>query len=241
MQPFRIGLALICANALALAEPSVPARADDVVLSFFLEIDRNVYDETVYGSPPQFAIWLESPDGKKIRTVWVTRRTGKGDWEGALERLTSLPYWVMRYNKEMGTKGAPTYAKPVADAITGPTPKKEFRTFVRVPEGSRWKVFVEVNASGDFDFAYPRALPNGTPDPDGNGQPSIVYSGEIDAEPGKCLKPKLIGRTEQFDVPERLNPEIKSITAAADLLPTIEVKCSASKPEAPQSAKPQSE
>ena len=230
MYPFRNALILTGVVMLsAIAGPSL-IHADEVILAFHLEIDRNVYDETMYGSPPQFAIWIESPDGKKIRTVWVTRRTGKGDWEGALERLTSLPYWVSRYNKETGTKGAPTYAKPIADAITGPTPKKEFRTFVEVPENSRWKVFVEVNASGDFTHAYPRTLPNGTPDPDSNGQPSIVYSGTITATPGKTLKPKLAGRTEQFDVPDALNPEIKSITTAVDLLPEIEVKCLASPP-----------
>lgn len=223
--PFiRFSLVVLCIHVGAFAWPA-PGFATDAVLAVHIEIDRNVYDETDYGAPPQFVVWLESPDGEKIETVWITRRTGQGDWEGAFERLVSLPYWVSRYNKETGTRGAPTYAKPVADAVTGPTPKKEFRTFVKVPRGSSWKVFVEVNASGDYTRVYPRALASGAPDSDGNGQPSIVYSCTIDANPGTSAVPELIGRTEQFGADGRLNPEVESITTAADILPKIEVKC----------------
>ncbi len=223
MSSIRLLILTLLFLLIAIASGRLLAR--DVFLTFHLEIDRNVYDETDYGAAPQFVVWLESPDGEHIRTVWITRRTGQGDWEGAFERLTSLPYWVARYNKETGTKGAPTFATPVADAITGPTPKKEFRTFVKVPEGSTWKVFVEVNASGDYNRGFPRTLPNGAPDSDGNGQPSIVYSCAIDATEGASAVPTLIGRTEQFHVTGRLNPEVESITTAADLLPKIEVKC----------------
>ena len=52
MHPFRF--ALMLAAATVFVGTVTPSSAEDVVLAFSLEIDRDVYDETVYGSPPQF-------------------------------------------------------------------------------------------------------------------------------------------------------------------------------------------
>jgi hypothetical protein len=35
-----------------------------------------------FAEPPQFAIWLENAKTNKLKTVFVTSRVGKGDWEG---------------------------------------------------------------------------------------------------------------------------------------------------------------
>ena len=134
---------------------------ETVRLAFRLKIDRQVYIQSDWGHPPQLAIWLEQPDGGKIRTLWVTYRTGACDWTGKAACPVSLPYWVGRYNRETNTTGPPTYQRPVADAITQPTPKDEFRMAAEVPRGSTWDYFIEVNVSGDYNAAFPSVRDDG--------------------------------------------------------------------------------
>ena len=66
--------------------PAVEAGGDDapelVTLTFRLVLDVQVYQDTMWGDPPQLAIWMRSPHDKQERTVVVTHRTGAGDWEG---------------------------------------------------------------------------------------------------------------------------------------------------------------
>ena len=95
------------------------------LLTFSLELNQKVYEYSDWGEPPQFAIWLEDADSSRIRTIWVTYRTGTGDWKGKVECPVALPYWVSRYNKETATSGPPTFFEPVIDAITGATPKQD--------------------------------------------------------------------------------------------------------------------
>ena len=165
-------------------EPPYREGPKEAVLTFSLGLDRKLYQDTYYGEPPQLAIWLEDPEGNTIKTVWVSHRMGKGDWAGAVDRRFALPYWTGRHEKESDTTGPPTFTRPVADAITGPTPKEtlvehvrvpaggEWPTpketlveHVRVPAGSEWLYFVEVNVSGDFNEQFPATFKGVRPDP----------------------------------------------------------------------------
>ena len=195
------------------------------VLTFSIELNRRVYEYSDYGEPPQIAIWLESPNSDKIRTVWVTYRKGAGVWAGKTECAVALPYWVSRYNRETQTSGPPTFRKPVIDAITGPTPKQSFNVDTRVAPGSRWKYFIEVNVSGDFNVDFPSALEDGTPDPQGNGQPSLIYQGNIEAVKGANDVPVLIGRTDQWQPIDYIISDLKGITNAKDLFTKVKVFC----------------
>ena len=200
------------------AEPVGP-----VALQFSLSLDPQVYSQSNYKKPPQFAIWIEDAAGEEIRTVWVTEKTGAGSWGGKIVRPVSLPYWASRWQKETGSSGDPTPENPAADAVTGATPKQDFSCRTEVPAASKWSYFIEVNVSGDFNDSFAAEAKDGKRDRNGNGQPSIVYKGQIIAMPGQSNRPVLIGRTDQFESVSSVNPDLEGISDAKDLFAKVEV------------------
>ena len=211
-----IWVCLVCFGLAGCRNPGAKP-AESVTIQFSLSLDPDVYAKSHYKKPPQFAIWIEDPAGKQIRTVWVTEKTGAGSWGGKTTRPVSLPYWVGRWNKETGSNGDPTPDNPVADAVTGATPKEDFSCRTEVPVATSWKYFIEVNVSGDFNEFYAAESARGKRDRNGNGQPSIVYKGQITALSGRSSKPKLIGRTDQFEKVGGIIADLDGITDAKDL------------------------
>lgn len=208
----------------SVAETS-PDRGATVGLTFQLDLNREVYEDSAWGDPPQIALWLRNEMNGSIRTVAVTHRTAACDWEGKVECSVALPYWVGFYNREMGTQGPPMWNQPAADAITCATPRAALTTRVDVPYGSRWEYFVEVNVSGDFSACFPRLSADGRPDRYGNGQPSLVYRGRIEATEGRTSRPELIGRTDQYRPSQNLIEETGGITNAGQLIDSFIVSC----------------
>jgi hypothetical protein len=200
------------------AQPAGP-----VTLEFSLSLDPEVYSRSHYKKPPQFATWIEDAAGKKIRTVWVTDKTATGSWGGEIVRPVSLPYWVSRWNEETGRSGDPTPENPAADAVTGATPKQDLTCRVEVPAATKWNYFVEVNVSGDFNDFFPAESKDGKKDRNGNGQPSIIYKGQITALPGRCSEPELIGRTDQFEAVNNIFSDVEGISDAKHLFSKIEI------------------
>src|SRR3546814_8050940 len=89
--------------------------------------------------------------------------------------------------------------KPVDVAVSGPTLKEsDIKKHIKLPVGSVWNYYIEVNVAGDFSPEFPSYHSDGSPDPHANGQPSIVYKGAITATPRTESIPKIIGRTAQM-------------------------------------------
>jgi len=201
------------------------AESDTVTLAFAIVFNQEVYESTDYGEPPQCAVWLEDTQGRCIVPVWVTYRVGSGKWKGKVTCPTALPYWVSRYHKHTAVTAEQFPADPVIDAVTSATPKQGITVEVQVPRGSRWHYFIEVNASGDYNETFSSVLPGGAPDLAGNGQPSLVYRGDIKAIPGHKTSPKLIGRTHQAHSVDDIIEDLDGITSAKSLLSRITVSC----------------
>ena len=212
---------------------SIPVDSSDAsgdkpalaTLVFSVRLNRDAYEASDWGEAPQFAFWLEDPQSGGGRTVWVTYRTGAGDWVGKVECPVSLPYWASRYQRETTRAAPPTIAEPVVAAVTGATPRQELKIETAVSDGSRWDYFFEVNVSGDFNIAFPSMRSNGAPDPYGNGQPSLIYRGQIEAVAGARDTPQLIGRTDQWRPIDYVIADLDGITTAKHLLSQIEVVC----------------
>lgn len=123
--------------------------------------------------PPQYAAWVETTDGKYVRTLMVTSRSANNKWRAAPAkgRPEALPVWFSA--KAAGaTKGevdAATSATPEAGAaVTG-------KAGGLVP-GKEYVVRFEINHSFDYNAAWPKDAKKGATGFSGvNGQPSLVY------------------------------------------------------------------
>ncbi len=216
---------LICVSILAgcvSSTQTAPDSSGPSEVRFYLYLNRDQYIMTNWAEPPQFAIWLENDLTGEIRTAWVTQDTGTDTWEGRVGCPVALPYWVSRYGIEQGDGIGPTHRNPVPDAITGPTPMQAHDCAVRIEGGEQWSYYVEVNVSGDFNEAFPQYF-GFQEDRFGNGQPSIVYRGEIDFSAEVVTEAKLIGRTEQEWFVSELNSDLSGISSARNLITRIQV------------------
>ena len=80
------------------AEPPGP-----VALQFSLSLDPQVYAQSHYKKPPQFAVWIEDAAGEEIRTVWVTEKTGA---------VMALPIWARTMTQYFEDTPEPHFIRP---------------------------------------------------------------------------------------------------------------------------------
>ncbi len=79
-----------------------------------------------FAEPPQFAIWLENPVTGELKSVFVTHRTAKGDWEGKANVPVSLPLWFKLFRENNSQEKLTSSDKKSDMAITGATPKSDY-------------------------------------------------------------------------------------------------------------------
>ena len=138
-------------------------------------------------NPPQFAVWIEETNGNYISTVFVTYKIATEGWQAnnGNRRKEALPYWCHQRGivYEDGLM-LPTKENPLADGITGATPK-ENKTIKINPENldKPFVVKAEFNHSVDFNDFYPKNANEGDTNysggKEGSGQPAVVYAATV--------------------------------------------------------------
>ncbi len=191
-------------------------------LSFQLVINRENYLNSVYGESPQIAIWLEDSSCTEIKNIYVTHRSGKNDWHGKINCEVALPFWKSRL--EFYSKKTEKTQNDI-DGITKATSKNDMvNVSIYLEPYKVWRYFIEVNVAGDYNEYYQPYTKDGIPDTEGNGQPSIIYSGTVNLKNGIVDNPEIIGRTMQLRKTDKIVKDLSTITSAKEIFSSIKVK-----------------
>ena len=88
--------------ALIIAVAAVARTWGRTLIQIDIHQNKKIIHLSNFAEPPQFAIWLENPSTKELKTVFVTHRVAKGDWEGKANVPVALPLWfkLFRGNKK---------------------------------------------------------------------------------------------------------------------------------------------
>lgn len=206
---------------------NISPKTNTVLIDFEIRQDMDLIRLSLFGEPPQFAIWLEDAESGRLQTVFVTYRSGYGEWVGKVECPAALPRWFEVFKAETGSTELPNFDKPAADAVTGATPRVEqFKTSARLPYGSRLICWIEMNLAGDFNETYrPRDIAAKKVDVHLSGQPPLIYRGEITTMPGEKMTPKLYGESIlDSDGGMKIQPVSNGVTTAKNIFKKIEVR-----------------
>lgn len=188
---------------------------------------------STFSEPPQFAIWLENPDTKETKTVFVTHRVAIGDWEGKANVPVALPQWFKTFRGPSSAYSSGT-AKAGSDlAITGATPKADYFSIrVEVKPGSKWNCWIEMNLAGDFNDAYPEFdLVTLKEDEFSCGQPALLYKAEITVEEGLKFIPKLEAQSVWDKGEVSVQPVGEGVTTAKNVFDDIKISVSKPRPK----------
>jgi hypothetical protein len=188
---------------------------------------------------PLMAIWVETPDGQFVQTLYVAESIGKGVFQhgdasrgfwqpGEIQRPAALPYW----SHKRGIKNAnglylPTPANPVPDAYTGPTPPRSFILTTRLDEPglTRINLLFEINQTWDWNEYWTNNKFPGDEEYKTSCQPALVYSVSIDLEhPEDLYSMKIIGRSHYSGADGKLYSDLETMTTALHIASEIRVR-----------------
>jgi len=202
------------------------------VIQVDIHQNRELILLSTFAEPPQFAIWLENPATKEVKTVFVTHRVAAGDWEGKANVPVALPQWFRQFRgngnpgKESSTAAGPDMA------ISGATPKEDYFSIrVEVKPGSEWICWIEMNLAGDFNDAFPEFnREEHEEDEFSNGQPALLFRADVRAVENLQVTPVLTGQSIWENGTVRVEPE-EGITTARDVFDEIRISVSKPKPK----------
>jgi hypothetical protein len=191
-----------------------------------------------YHNHPLMVFWIEDLEGNYIRTLYIAHSIGKGvfrygateegHWKpGEIQRPASLPYWAHKRGvmNEFGNY-IPSPGMPVPDAVTGPTPKRNFilqtNTGKSTPEPFVLKM--EINQTWDFNEYWTNGKFPGNDEYQTSCQPALVYEVKIDPAGGVreyILKP--VGHSHYDGSDGSLTKDLGTITTALDIAREVKV------------------
>lgn len=187
---------------------------------------------STFAEPPQFAIWLENKKNHKKQTVFVTHRAGADDWEGKVAVPVALPRWYELFKVEKQGRQAKEEEELIS-AITGATPKDDyFSVRAEVKPGSEWICWIEMNLAGDYNEAYPQQkIESFEVDEFSNGQPALLFRGEVLAEEGSICKVQLVSQSIWDDGNVRIEPVGDGVVSAKNIFDEISLEIIQPKPK----------
>lgn len=190
---------------------------------------------------PTFAIWLEDTRGSYLETIYVTRSfatgiynyadAGDGSWrdeKGESSRPAALPYWSHKRNiRNPDGSYIPSPQNPVADALTGATPKGNFILVggSNLQSTESLVVLFEINQPWDWNSFWTNNKYPGNIDYLSSAQPSIVYAVEFNSdEMGKDLLLMPVGHGHFAGENGELFDDLSTISSALDIVESITIK-----------------
>lgn len=210
-------------------------------LSIFVKAGENYQSEPQplflgfsYTTIPQIAIWLEDQQGNFIKTLYVTNKlsnssfTPKPGEPDIIRRPEALPYWGHR-SAEPSKDGlfVPEVGSTKYDGLTAATPKTDHLLLLPKQRPAQYTVMMEINRTYDFNEYYSKdrfpqdSVYSGS---GSSGQPSLVYTANIDtSETGEVLF-SLIGHGHHSGQNGDLYPELGNITTAKQIIDFAVVK-----------------
>ncbi len=187
-------------------------------------------------TPPQIAFWAEDQDGNYLETIYVSKKAATRSFaseklsEYDIERLKSLlPYWSHKRG-ELNEYGYyyPTRNKPLADTVTSATPETNFNLKSILDRYSK-KIFIfaEFNNSTDWNDYYTKEAEVGEENYNGgkagSGQPSLIYSVEVDMNLAGEYEMELVGHGSADGSNGNLFDDISNITSAKEIVGKITI------------------
>ena len=203
------------------------------VIQVDIHQNKDLIHLSTFAEPPQFAIWLEDPVSKELKTVFVTHRVAVGDWEGKANVPVALPQWfrIFRGNGEkVEDSGSVTGSDLV---ISGATPKDDYFTIrIEVKPESQWICWIEMNLAGDFNEAFPEIDSDShLEDEFSNGQPALLFKADISAIENTEYKPSLFAQSLWNNDSVMIEPVNDGITTARNVFDTIRISVNKPKPK----------
>jgi hypothetical protein len=232
----RTGLILISgvmAAIIILAVVLVARTRGRTVIQIDIHQNKKLIHLSNFAEPPQFAIWLENPSTGKLKTIFVTHRVAKGDWEGKANVPVALPLWFKLFREENRSTGGDLPGREPDMAITGATPKGDYFSIrVEVKPGSEWICWIEMNLAGDYNDAYPEIdLKTLREDEFGNGQPALIFRADVRAVEGLEFKPSITSQSEWEKGVVKVGPVSNGVTSARDVFDDIKISVIKPKPK----------
>lgn len=162
---------------------------------------------------PQVAVWLETPQGRYLGTLYVTGKTEKASFVGAPKegRPESLPVWS--HLKSSQGSDVDSVSAPTSPGTT----RRESQLAADLPPGD-YVVKLETNRSYDYNEAYPRETAGVC------GQPSLVYGARLHIGEGPAtatFRPLGLGSLDGSD--GAVHEGLGGITTALALFSALEV------------------
>lgn len=201
------------------------------LIQFDIHQNKELIHLSAFAEPPQFAIWLENAKTHKLKTVFVTSRVGKGDWEGKANVPVALPRWFEIFRGEKQS-----YELVESDeysAVSGATPKDDyFSVRVEVEPGSEWICWIEMNLAGDFNDSFPEFNKQTLKEDEFScGQPALLFKATITAKEGMKSTPTLEAQSIWENGINRVEPVSDGVTTARNVFDKMQISVIRPKPK----------